>query len=51
MQCTNAGLYQGADKTRGIRSRLQAKGWPKGGIHLRASIGRQKAKIATYALF
>lgn len=42
MQCTNAGLYQGADKTSRIRSRLQAKSWPKGGTYLRASTGRQK---------
>lgn len=56
MQCTNAGLYQGADKTRGIEQQAAGKGLAKGrhpprGKHRKAEGGCFVLKIATYALF
>lgn len=56
MQCTNAGLYQGADKTRGVEEQAAGKGLAKGrhppqGKHRKAEGGCFVLKIATYALF
>lgn len=56
MQCTNAGLYQGADKTRGIEERAAGRGLANGrhpprGKRREAEGGFFALKIATYALF